>query len=111
MKILFLFLGLFCAQAQLTEKDQKLLFEVGISADFSSKIATRNPTIGIGAWYRYPLEADTRLELGGQFKNSAAIYKFDYGKNGIFYPVESKVTIVNLGGRMVKEFKIKNQKL
>lgn len=111
MKILFIFLGLFFAKSQTIEKDQKLLFELGTSFDISSKITTRNPAIVFGVWYRYPVEEDSRLELGGQLKTSNNYYRFDYGKNGIFYPVESKATIINLGGRLVKELKIKNQNL
>lgn len=111
MKILFIFFGLFLANAQTVQKDQQLLIEAGISTDFSPKIKTRNPAVVFGLWWRYPLEKDSRLELGGQLKSSNNYYEFNYGKNGIFYPVDSKVTIVNLGGRMVKEFKVKNQKL
>lgn len=111
MKLFFILLCVYFTQAQNLEKDQKLLFELGISSDFSPNSQSRNPAFNFGVWYRYPMEDYSRLELGGQLKSSNNFYKFDYGKQGSIYPVDSKLIIINLGGRMVKEFKIKNQKI
>lgn len=113
MKFLFIFLGivLMNAQTQTETKDYKVIFELGIISDNSTKISQPNPAIAFGFWYRYPMKADARLELGGNLKSGATIYKFDYGKNGNNYKIESKGYILNLGGRLVKEFSIKNQKV
>lgn len=111
MKYLFLLLGLFFAKAQKDTVDHHLLLEIAISTDFSSKITQQNPAIGFGIWYRHPIDHDARLELGGNFRTGTAMYHFIYGKNGNFYEVNSKGYILNLGGRMVKEFTIKNQKV
>lgn len=111
MKILFLILGVFFAKSQSTFPDQKILIELTIANDFSSRIDQQNPAFGIGFWYRHPIIDDARLELGGNFKMGEAKYHFIYGKNGNFYEVNSKGYIFNLGARMVKEFSIKNQKI
>ncbi|WP_028121132.1 hypothetical protein [Epilithonimonas tenax] len=113
MKFLFIFLGIILANAQnqTESKDYKLIVELGIISDNSSKISKPNPAFAFGIRYRYPMEADTRLELGGNLKSGATIYNFDYGKNGSFYKIESKGYILNLGGRLVKEFSINNQKI
>lgn len=99
------------AQTQTESKDYKIIFELGIISDNSSKISKPNPAIAFGFWYRYPAEMDARLELGGNLKSGATIYNFDYGKNGSYYKIESKGYILNLGARLVKEFPIKNQKI
>ncbi|PZU88674.1 MAG: hypothetical protein DI529_05615 [Chryseobacterium sp.] len=99
------------AQTQTESKDYKIIFELGIISDNSSKITKQNPAIAFGFWYRYPAEMDARLELGGNVKSGATIYNFDYGKNGNYYKIESKGYIFNLGGRLIKEFSIKNQKI
>ncbi|MNK21018.1 hypothetical protein D3C87_392690 [compost metagenome] len=113
MKFLFIFLGIILMNAQppTQRKDSKLIFELGIISDNSSKISTPNPAFAFGVWYQYPTENDARLELGGNLKSGATIYNFDYGKNGSYYRIESKGYIFNLGGRLVKEFSIKNQKI
>ena len=87
------------------------IFESGIISDNSAKIRRPNPAFAFGFWYRYPAETDTRLELGGNFKSGAGLYNFDYGKNGNYYKIESKGYILNLGGRLVKELSIRNQKI
>ena len=99
------------AQPPTERKDYKLIFELGIISDNSRKISKPNPAFAFGVWCHYPAENDTRLELGGNFKSGSTIYNFDYGKNSNYYKVESKGCIVNLGGRLVKEFSIKNQKI
>ena len=99
------------SKAQTTAKDQNLIFELGIISDFSSKIEHQNPAFSFGIWYQYPLDDDARLELGGNIKSGSARYNFDYGKNGTIYQVNSKVVLLDLGGRLVKEFKIRNQKI
>ncbi|MGA9213428.1 hypothetical protein [Kaistella sp.] len=113
MKFLFVFLGTFAMNAQIPteQKDHKLLFEFGIASNHSSKIAKPNPEFAFGIWYRYPVETDARLELGGNLKSGSSVYDFVYGKNGNDYSVESKGYILNLGGRLVKEFSVKNQKI
>lgn len=111
MKILFLIMGVFFAKSQSTFPDQKILIELTIANDFSSRIDQQNPAFGIGFWYRHPIIDDARLELGGNFKMGEAKYHFIYGKNANFYEVNSIGYIFNLGARMVKEFSIKNQKL
>ena len=111
MKYLFFFFGVLFAKAQNEPADMKLLLEVGFSTDFSKNIEAKNPAFGFGIWYRHPSENHVRLELGGNFKAGTTIYKFQYGKNGSFYDVNSKGYILNLGGRMVHDFTIKNQKL
>ena len=113
MKTILLLLALLGvhAKAQNVEKDQKLMMELGINADFSPKIPTPNPAFGFGMWYRYPIQNDARLELGGNIKTGSVMYQFDYGKNGTIYQVNSKVFVFNLGGRLVKEFRIKNQNI
>jgi hypothetical protein len=113
MKLLFIFLGitLASAQTQTENKDYKIIFELGIISDNSSKISKPNPAIAFGFWYRYPAEMDARLELGGNLKSGATLYNFVYGKRGNYYPVEAKGYIFNLGGRLIKEFSIKNQKI
>lgn len=113
MKFLFTFLGIIMMNAQppTQRKDSKLIFELGIISDNSSKISTPNPAFAFGVWFQYPTEIDARLELGGNLKSGATIYNFDYGKNGSYYRIESKGYIFNLGGRLVKEFSIKNQEI
>ena len=99
------------AQTQTESKDYKLIFELGIISDNSTRISQPNPAFAFGIWYRYPMEADARLELGGNLKSGATIYNFDYGKNGSFYKIESKAYTFSLGGRLVKQFSIKKQKI
>ena len=111
MKYLLVIFGVLFAKAQYEPVDMKLLLEVGLSTDFTKNIETQNPAFGFGIWYRHPSEHDVRLELGGNFKTGTTIYKFEYGKNGSFYDVNSKGFILNLGGRMIHDFTIKNQKL
>jgi len=113
MKLLFIFLGMIFINAQTPNdsKNYKIIFELGIISDNSPKISKPNPAFAFGVWYRYPTETDARLELGGNLKSGAAVYNFVYGKKGNFYPVESKGYILNLGGRLIKEFSIKNQKI
>lgn len=113
MKFLFIFLGIILmnAQNQTEIKDYKIIFELGIISDNSSKISKPNPAIAFGFWYRYPAEMDARLELGGNLKSGATLYNFNYGKNGNYYQINSKAYIFNIGGRLVKEFSIKNQEI
>lgn len=111
MKYLFLILGVFFAKAQKDSIDHKLLFELNLSTDFSPKVEKQNPLVGFGLYYRYPLQDDVRLELGGEFKTGATIYHFQYGKNGGVYDVNSKGYFLDLGGRMVKDVTVKGKKL
>ena len=111
MKYLLVILGVLFAKAQNEPADMKLLLEIGLSTDFSKNIETQNPAFGFGIWYRHPSEKNVRLELGGNFKTGNTIYNFTYDKDGNFYDVHSKGYILNLGGRMVHDFTIKNQKL
>jgi len=113
MKLLFAFFGIIGMNAQTPNesKNYKIIFELGIISDNSSKISKPNPAFAFGVWYRYPMETDARLELGGNLKSGAAVYNFVYGKNENFYHVESKGYILNFGGKLVKEFSVKNQKI
>lgn len=112
MRLLFLFFSIVLVNAQSdVNKDYKIIFELGVVSDHSAKISKRNPVFAFGFWYRYPMETDVRLELGGNLKAGAAIYNFDYGKRGEYYQVDSKGYIMNLGARLVKELAIKNQKI
>lgn len=113
MKFLFIFLGIIGINAQVPtkQKDENWVLEFAVISDNSSKIVKPSPAFAFGLWYRYPIEDDARLELGGNIKSGAAIYNFDYGKNGTIYFVESKGFNFNFGGRLVKEFSIKNQKV
>jgi hypothetical protein len=113
MRFLFIFLGgiLMNAQPPTEYKKYKLIFELGVISDNSSRISTPNPAFAFGVWCQYLTENDARLELGGNLKSGSTIYNFDYGKNGNYYQIESKGYIFNLGGRLIKEFSIKNQKI
>src|SRR6218665_306359 len=113
MRFLFIFLGIILVNAQppTQRKDYKLIFELGIISDNSTKISTPNPAFAFGVWFQYPTENNARLELGGNLKSGTTIYNFDYGKNENYYSIQSKGYIFNLGGRLVKEFSIKNQKI
>lgn len=113
MRFLFIFLGIIGMNAQIPteQKEHKLLLELGIVSDHSSKIAKPNPAFAFGIWYRYPMETDARLELGGNLKSGSSIYHFIYGKDGVDYSIESKGYVLNLGGRLVKKFSVKNQKI
>lgn len=113
MKFLFIFLGIIGINAQVStkQKDENWVLEFAVISDNSSKIVKPSPAFAFGLWYRYPIEDDARLEMGGNIKSGAAIYNFDYGKNGTQYFVDSKGYGWNLGLRLVKEFSIKNQKI
>lgn len=113
MKLLFFLFGfaLLNAQPPSQRKDHKIILELGIILENSSKISKNTPAFALGFWYQYSPEDNARLELGGNIKSGGTKYSFIYGKGGGNYPVESKTFILNLGGRLVKEFSIKNQKI
>ncbi|WP_300671507.1 hypothetical protein [Soonwooa sp.] len=98
-------------QSDSLKREKHLVFEVSPSFDFSNRIVKNNVGVSVGFWYRYPIEYDARLELGGSIKYTQAKYNFVYGKNGVFYDVNSDIVDWNLGARMVKNFKIKNKNI
>lgn len=114
MKLLFFLIGIIGMKAQtssLIKSKNKLLVEFSVCTDFSAQVSELHPAIGLGIWYRYPVEDGARLELGGNVKTGNNFYNFDYGKEGNNYHVTSKAVIINLGGRLIKEFSIRKQKV
>lgn len=95
-------------QNNIKTKEKHILVELSAGSDFSKRMINKDVVFGAGLWYRFPIEENARLELGGSFKYSKAKYQFVYGKNGIVYDVTSDIADWNLGGRMVKSFRIKN---
>ncbi len=113
MKLLFMVLGfiLINAQNETKTKDSKMIIELSSSNDYSSKISKQFPAFTVGVWYRYPKFDGARLELGGNFKFNPSVFEFTYGKEGNNYEVKSKGYFLNFGGRLVKEFRIKKQRI
>ncbi|MEC5157141.1 hypothetical protein [Chryseobacterium sp. MP_3.2] len=114
MKQLFLLVGMISIKAQISSKVKsvnKIVLELSVSSDFSAQIPKQNGAIGFGMWYRYPIEEGARLEFGGNVKTGNTLYNFDFGKDGNIYAVTSKPVIVNLGGRLIREFSLGAQKV
>ena len=113
MRFLFFLLSIITVNAQNRNDsiNRRLLLEFTAATDFSSAITKQNGTFGFGIWYRYPMENDAILELGGNFQTGSTLYHFNYGKDGSVYQVGSKGYILNLGGRFVKNVTLKNKKV
>ena len=106
--LIFLFLFSVCNSQ---EKREKWMVEFGTSMSFSNTITKTQPGVLVGFWYRYPIEDNARLELGANYRFGSGNPQFKYGKLDGIYNVETKEYVLNLGGRMVKEFRIGNQKI
>jgi len=109
MKYLFFLLVFSFFNAQ--EMKKKWIIEVGGFQSFSKQKQSNQPGILLGVWRSSPIEENVRLELGGNFRISSSNYNFKYKKLGETFDIETKEYVLNLGGRMIKEFKIKNQKI
>ncbi|SHG71499.1 hypothetical protein SAMN05421866_1305 [Chryseobacterium oranimense] len=114
----YIFCMLLCCiqiAAQSTEAGQrykKSLIETGGYMNFSPEKVKQSPGFYVGYWYRYPVDENkTHLEIGGNFGYSSSIYDFDYGKRGAFYHIDSREFILNLGGRLVKEYTAGNTRI
>ncbi|KUJ50632.1 hypothetical protein [Chryseobacterium sp. JAH] len=109
--LLFLCVNL-SAQNVNAEKSKRSLIEVGSFLNFNKFKAKQNAGVYAGYWYRFPAdESKTHLELGTNFGYSKSLYEFNYGKNGLFYPIRSEEFIWNLGARMVKRYELRNNKI
>lgn len=109
MKYLFFLLVFSFFNAQ--EMKKKWIIEVGGFQSFAKQKQSNQPGILLGIWRSSPFEENVRLELGGNFRLSSSNYNFKYKKLGETFDIETKEYVLNLGGRMIKEFKIKNQKI
>ena len=105
---MFLCLNL-SAQNMKNSNSEKSLIEMGSFINFN-KFKTKQ-IVGVygGYWYRYPIdETKTRLELGTNFGYSKSFYEFNYGKDGVLYPIRSEEFIWNFGARLIKGYSLKN---
>lgn len=94
------------------KKSEKSLIEAGTFINFNKFKTEQSPGIYAGYWYRYPVdETHTRLELGTSFGYSNSFYQFNYGKDGILYPIRSEEFIWNIGAKMIKEYSLKNNSI
>jgi len=106
--LLFLCVNL-SAQNGNAEKSERSLIEVGSFLNFNKFKTKNNAGISAGYWYRFPAdETKTHLELGSSLGYSTSFYEFNYGKNGLLYPVRTEEFIWNVGAKMVKEYHFKN---
>ena len=97
------------AQNVQLKKSEKSLIEVGSFLNFNKFKVNQSAGFYGGYWYRFPVdETRTRLELGANFGYSKSFYEFDYGKDGILYPIRSEEFMWNFGARMIKEYPLKN---
>lgn len=115
MRTFVIFL-LFClnlsAQNVNAEKTEKSLIEFGSFLNFNKYKTKQKAGAYAGYWYRFPAdESKTHLELGTNFGYSKSLYEFNYGKNGLLYPIRSEEFIWNLGARMVKGYELRNNKI
>lgn len=115
MRTFVIFL-LFClnlsAQNVNDEKTEKSLIEIGSFFNFNKFKTKQNAGVYAGYWYRFAAdESKTHLELGTNFGYSKSLYEFNYGKNGLLYPIRSEEFIWNLGARMVKGYEFRNNKI
>jgi hypothetical protein len=109
--LLFLCVNL-SAQNVNAEKSKRSLIEVGSFLNFNKFKTKQNPGVYAGYWYRFPAdESKTHLELGTNFGYSKSLYEFNYGKNGLLYPIRSEEFIWNLGARMVKRYELRSNKI
>lgn len=107
---------LFClnlsAQNVNTERGERSTIEVGSFLNFNKFKTRQNAGVYAGYWYRFPTEeSKTHLELGTKFGFSKSLYEFNYGKNGLLYPIRSEEFIWNLGARMVKGYELRNTRI
>ena len=109
MKYLFLLLAFPFFNAQ--ELNKKWIIEMGGFQSFSKQKQSNQPGVLLGVWRSSQVEENVRLELGGNFRLSSSNYNFKYKKSGETFDIETKEYVLNLGARMIKEFKIKNQKI
>lgn len=97
------------AQNTANKKSEKSLIEVGSFLNFNKFKTSHSTGFYGGYWYRFPVdETQTRLELGTNFGYSKSFYEFNYGKDGILYPIRSEEFMWNFGARMIKEYPLKN---
>lgn len=109
--VMFLCLNL-SAQNLETVKSERTLIETGSFLNYSKFKTKQKAGFFVGYWYRFPLdETKTRLELGTNLGYSNSFYEFNYKKEGVLYPIRSEEFVWNLGARMVKEYRIKNNKI
>lgn len=88
---------------------EKSLIEMGSFINFNKFKTKQNVGVYGGYWYRYPIDkTKTRLELGINFGYSKSFYEFNYGKDGVLYPIRSEEFIWNFGARMIKGYSLKN---
>lgn len=111
--VIFLFMCLnISAQIVSTENSEKSIIEVGSFLNFNKFKTKQIAGVYAGYWYRFPAdETKTQLELGSNFGYSKSSYEFNYGKDGLLYPIRSEEFIWNLGARMVKAYHFKNIKI
>lgn len=109
--VLFFLFSVFCKAQDLPKKNKNWIVETGAFVNLSDKQIKTTPGVLIGFYYQFPSQDDVRLELGGNIKFSGSSYNFNYGKKGEVYQVNSNEFVVTLGGRMVKDFQIKNKKI
>lgn len=112
----FVIILLFClnlsAQNVNAEKCERSLIEFGSFLNFNKFKTKQNVGVYAGYWYRFPAdESRTHLELGTNFGYSKSLYEFNYGKNGLLYPIRSEEFVLNLGARMVKGYELRNNKI
>lgn len=94
------------------KKSEKSLIEVGSFLNFNKFKNHPSPGFYGGYWYRYLVdETRTRLEFGTNFGYSKSFYEFNYGKDGVLYPIRSEEFMWNFGARMIKEYSVKNNKI
>jgi len=93
------------------EMEKKWIIEMGGFQSFAKQKQSNQPGVLLGIWRSSPVEENLRLELGGNFRLSSSNYNFKYKKSGQTFDIETKEYVLNLGGRMIKEFKIKNQRI
>lgn len=115
MRTFIIFL-LFClklsAQNVNVEKTERSLIEFGSFLNFNKFKTKQIAGVYAGYWYRFPAdESKTHLELGTNFGYSKSLYEFNYGKNGLLYPIRSEEFIWNLGARMVKGYELRSAKI
>lgn len=106
----YLFFLLISAFLNAQEMQKKWTIEIGGFQTFARQKQSNQPGVLLGIWYNYPIEENLRLELGGNFRLSSSNFNLKYKKLSKTFDIETKEYVLNLGGRMIKEFKIKNQK-